>query len=94
MEVKLLTRIAMSDLRSNMGRNVKHIEAETNIDPLVASKLQIREALCRSVVPEEDSWKLPLLSRLLEERSTRKDDDAEQEDIDNLIEVVCTSTFS
>ena len=90
---KLLARVVMGDIRSTSGKNLHNIALETKMEPLVTSKLVIGEALGRSAVPEENKWKLPLLTRLLEERRAKKADGDEVEDINTWIEVVCTSTF-
>ena len=84
----------MADMRSPMGKNVYNITLETSLEPLLTSKYMIVEALTRSIVPEENMWKLPLLARLLEEKVVKKADGDELENINAWIEVVCTSTFN
>ena len=93
-EVKLLASIAVSDIRSNMGMNIKNIAEETQLDPLTTGKLLIGKALHSCTVPLEDTWKVPLLARLLKERQLQKDAEIESKDTDDPIDVVCTSSFS
>ena len=94
MEVRLLARIAVADIRSNTGKNICKISKEIGNDALQVSKYQVGEALVRSDVPVEDTWKIPLLTRLLKDRQQLRVDCLDTEPVDELIEVVCTSNFS
>jgi hypothetical protein len=92
-EIRILASISAEDTRSNMGRNLMCIGQETGLDPLRSGKLEVGETLEKTDVPLEDTWKIPLLKRLLEERQEQRDGDCNTKETDELITVVCTSTF-
>ena len=77
-----------------MGSNLMKIKAETGVDPLDKRKHHVMEKLLRSEVPEEEMWRVPLLKRLLEENRAMKNTDTDCKNMEDLIDMVCTSTFS
>ena len=93
-EIRVLASIASTDSRSNMGSNLMKIKAETGVDPLDKRKHHVMEKLLRSEVPEEEMWRVPLITRLLEENRAMKDTDTDCKNMEDLIDMVCTSTFS
>ena len=70
-----------------MGRNLFNIHQETKLDPLSSSKVHVGDLLFKSTIPVEDSWKLPFLERLLRER------EVEDPEVEEIIDIVCTSSF-
>ena len=69
-EVALLANLVGRDVQSTTGNNLARIEQETRLNPWAATPIRIKEALTinESVVPEGDSWRLPLLEKLLLQR--------------------------
>ena len=53
----------------------------------------MRVGLIKSSVPLEEQWRVPLLSRLLQDRIISKQAHIDNEPFDYLINMVCSSTF-
>ena len=96
MEIRLLASISFTDGRCTTGHNFSKMTKETGLDMMNSSKQNVKQALLKSAVPAEDEWRAPLLARLLQERwdclDLEADDDIKH--LDNLIDMVCSSTFS
>ena len=71
-EVQVAVRLAARDIRSPVGSNLALLRKESGgLDPWTCSPGQLRAALVKSEavpVPDEDTWRLPYLRRLLTER--------------------------
>ena len=67
MEVRTLVSLMSHDLRSSTGSNLDYVRRQTGLDPWSCSKRQVRAALRDEAasVPNQDSWRLPFLSKLL-----------------------------
>ena len=61
---------------------------ETKVKLEKSIKLVIKHSLAK---PKEEEWRIPLLSRLLKERSTLEDTDTSH--YDSLIDMICCSTL-
>ena len=71
-EIQTLFRLSARDLRTNVGKNLRLIEDETDLNPwLFGSKRIKRELLLANAaqMPETESWRLPLLGKLLDQRT-------------------------
>ena len=86
-EIRILRFTACSDRRSTTGRNYYNISRETNCELETSSKQDIRNSLEKPIVRKEEEWRIPLLSRLLQERTLDREIEAE------FVNVVCSSTF-
>ena len=86
-EIRILCSTAVSDGRSTSGRNYRNIAKETRTRLETSTKEVIRTCLEKPHVPKEEGWRIPLLARLLHERTVFVEEDAE------LVNVVCSSTF-
>ena len=68
----MAVRLAARDIRSPVGSNLALLRKESGgLDPWTCSPGQLRAALVKSEavpVPDEDTWRLPYLRRLLTER--------------------------
>ena len=70
-EVQVLSRLSAHDLRTTLGSNLAHAQAETGLDPWCYGGQRMKDELFRhnkSEVPPSDEWRLPLLEKLLFER--------------------------
>ena len=90
-EVKILSNIVARDVRSVTGKNLRLIETETGLDPWKSSPSDIREKLPMKIVPEQDSWRIPLLCKLLYQRQEMKANCEKIDQISNLIDSLCSS---
>ena len=67
-EVQVLSRLSARDLRTTLGSNLAHAQAETGLDPWSYGGQRMKDELRmfnKSQVPVEDEWRLPLLEKFL-----------------------------
>ena len=90
-EVLIMANIAARDVRSIVGKNLNFIQTESGKDPWTISPGALRSALTsqKAEVPQEDSWRLPYLARLLEERGQLYYDCKETKGHSALIDSLC-----
>ena len=67
-EIRLLCRVAASDIRSTLSKNCRNVSDEFGINPWVDSPKKIRFNYKYYSIPEMDSWRIPLMNTLLRER--------------------------
>ena len=67
-EVRILSYIAANDVRSTTGKNCYNMTQEFNLDPWTASTSLLRSRYNQHEVPDADTWRLPLLTTLLQQR--------------------------
>ena len=70
-EVTVVALLAARDIRSSVGANLALVRAETGLDPWVAGRGELQAALQaadRAPVPQQDSWRVPYLGKLLAAR--------------------------
>ena len=70
-EVQVMARFLGKDIQSTTGRNLRHIEEASGLNPRNTSSKKIREALVMSElveVPPEDKWRLQYICKLLHQR--------------------------
>jgi hypothetical protein len=70
-EVSVVARLAARDTRSNLGSNLGLLVERTGLDPWVSSHRNIQTALITAdivEVPEQDTWRVTYLQRLLTQR--------------------------
>ena len=92
-EIRILASISSGDGRCTTGSNTMKMSRETGLDLMTCSRQALRSALSQSTVPEEEEWRVPLLARLLQERREWIEADEDRKHMDNMIEVVCSSTI-
>ena len=70
-EVTVVALLAARDIRSSLGANLALVRAETGLDPWEAGRGELQaalEAADRAPVPQQDSWRVPYLGKLLTAR--------------------------
>ena len=90
-EVTILANIMSRDLRLNTGRNVRLVEMESGLDLLSTSKFQIRQKLreTKRIIPETSAWRVPYLSKLLEQKQEHYYAGESSDQITCLIDSLC-----
>ena len=92
-EMRVLANVACNDVRCTTGRNYSNLSRETGLDLRTGHKLSIKKAISQSNASAEEEWRVPLLARLLGERREYRQADKKTEQMDRLIDEVCSSTF-
>ena len=90
-EVRIMAKIAVRDIRTTTAKNLSFLEAESGGLTWAAPAWKIRES-CTSqepVVPELDSWRVPYLGKLLEQRDELVYQGETADNIQDLIELIC-----
>ena len=91
-EVAVVSRIVGKDATTTTGNNLLSLRLETGLDVRLGQVLKTKKALdVKPAVPEVDSWRLPLLSKYLKNRSDLKISCENTERIDELISSLCSS---
>ena len=90
-ETRILAGLSQADARSTLGKNLRNILHETGKDPRWTASPSFRESFRKKMVPEEDVWRLSLLSRLLEERLEKEVMDEDTAVLEQLIASLCSS---
>ena len=92
-EVVLLANLTARDMGSTTGINLYKIGKETGLNPWVTSSFEVKIALEKSdvMVPEEDSWRLPLLEKLLHQRYEMEIQVQDTSSLQQLIDSLCSS---
>ena len=92
-ELRILSSTASSDVRSTTGNNFAKLTRETDLELRSCRKHKVKEGLFKTTAPIEDEWRAPLLARLLEERRTMFHAEEDMKHLDNMIQIVCSSTI-
>ena len=90
-EVKILANIVARDIGSVTGGNLSAIGEEFNIDPWTVSFSEFSKNYTQYKVPDEDSWRLPFLVKLLEEKMVLEVCGENIVDYTDLIASLCSS---
>ena len=90
-EVQFLVKTALSDVRSTTSKNLLLIQQESGLNPLKVSSSCIRGAMKIAEIPENQSWRLPLLVKLLERRRVMDVDLICTMEISGVIDSLCSS---
>ena len=92
-EVSFMAYQVGRDLRTTTGRNLRFISEESGLDPWTASAASVKKVLSEKVsaVPEGETWRLPYLGLLLEQRQFAHyvGHDEEENRISELIHSLC-----
>ena len=80
-EVRFLARVVVADGGSVTSDNIRHIRSVSGLSPLRYSGARIKCALPFQTVPQEQEWRLGLLSSLL---SLRREKHRSQDDTDRV----------
>ena len=90
-EVQFLVKTALSYVRSTTSKNLLLIQQESGLNPLKVSSSCIRGAMKIAEIPEKQSWRLPLLVKLLERRRVMEVDLMCTKEISGVIDSLCSS---
>ena len=86
-----MERIVSIDHGSTTGKNLLNIEEEFNLCPWTRSPASFKKSYNGYQVPAEDSWRLPLLGKLLVQRREMITCGEETSTITGLIDSLCVS---
>ena len=90
-EIATLARISAVYLRTTTGKNLHNLMMETGLDLNCDSTAAIKAALDINEVPEVDKWRLPLLSRLVDDRMELETMGEDTTNVEELITSLCSS---
>ena len=90
-EVRILSCVAASDIRSVTGKNCKNLKLEFTDKSLEFSPRKICSLYAVYSVPERDDWRLHLLSSLLDQRQEMDAMGEDHANLDELINSLCYS---
>ena len=90
-EVRILARVVGTDSGSVTETNLANIEAELNLCPWTRSPASFNKSYTGYLVQPEDSWRLPLLGKLLVQRRDMNTCGDETSTITGLIDSLCVS---
>ena len=86
-----MARIAACDRGSNTAQNLYNIGNEFNLDSFGTISSQLANVYKNYMVPEAEEWRLPLLEKLLELRRVQFACDEDANELNELIQSLCTS---
>ena len=90
-EVRLMSRIAGEDIRSNTGKNCHKLKEEFKLDPCTASPAAFKKVYKFYELADAEKWRLPLLESLMKQKYEMSVCGEETEEITGLIESLCYS---
>ena len=90
-EVRILQSIVKNDVRSVTGKNCLMLSQEFSIDPLTVSPGKFNELYKNYAVPEHDTWRIPLLGTLLDQRYEMAACGDDIETVSGLLESLCST---
>ena len=90
-EVRIMSVIAAADVRSTTGKNCYNIAREFDSNPWNTSSNYLKAKYKMYEVADADSWRLPLLVNLLEQRYDLSVCGEDTEIVQGLIESLCSS---
>ena len=92
-EIRILSGCVQGDVKSTTGGNVAYITREIDTNILEGGRQKMEVGLTKASIPLEEKWRVPLLSRLLQDRLNNKKAHMDNDPLDYLISMVCSSTF-
>ena len=91
-EVAVKSRIVGQDAVTTIGNNLLSLSIVTGLNAKAAPISKIKEALeVKMMVPEADSWRLPLVSKYIQIRNEQKTACENTDYIDDLLSSLCSS---
>ena len=93
-EVAMLANLVSRDIRTSTGANLRVLEEASGLCPWTGSKLSLQEAICTREavkVQESDTWRIPMLDKLLTTRQSLKymGEEEEVSRLSDLIHSLC-----
>ena len=89
--MRILSGIVSQDIQSVTGRNLYNLAALFNLNPRKDPVTSFKSKNIGYTTPEEDTWRLPFLVKLLDQRSELFTCEEDTANIDELIESLCAS---
>ena len=92
-EIRFLSKVLKSDTRSTLGKNIWFLNNMTNVNIILTNKYQMRSAIPKNPIPENDQWRVRLLNVLLDARKSKNYEDLNlnKEQLDSMIQSLCIS---
>ena len=91
-EVRMLANMVSADPRSNTCRNLKYLRKMTNNDQIEwFSSWRVRELLPVQGVPDKESWRVGLLTKLLEMRQLEYVEVKDNQKICAMVDSLCST---
>ena len=92
-EIRFLSKVLKSDTRSTLGKNIWFLNNLTNVNIILTNKYQMRSAIPKNPIPENDQWRVRLLNVLLDARKSKNYEDLNlnKEQLDSMIQSLCIS---
>ena len=90
-EVKTVASMVARCARSTTGKNFMNIERETGLDPWRSKAWMVREQIQKTEVPTGDGWRVQYLAKLLQARMEMETKCQNVEQINLLIDSLCSS---
>ena len=90
-EIRSLFEIIGYNCQSNTGRNLHFIQTQSGLDPYRISSRKIRDLDMGQQIPVNEMWRIPTLDRLLKSQNTLIDNMESTEEVDAIIDSVCTT---
>ena len=86
-----MAAIAGSDGGSVTGKNLRNLEEEFKLCPWTSSAESFKKGYIGYQIPSEDSWRIPLLGKLLDQRREMIICEEDTSTITGLIDSLCMS---
>ena len=67
------------------------IQREVGLDPTSVSARQIRQVDLKRVVPDRDTWRIPTIVKLLQQRSEMEQSLSDTTEVDFVLSGLCTT---
>ena len=90
-EVQLMASLVIRDVQSTTAKNLATIRRETGVHSLTVPPLLVRQNVPLAVIPVNQEWRLPLLSKLLHQRIEMENNFLETKLISAVIDSLCSS---
>ena len=90
-QVRVLAELVGRDAMSTTGNNLVMLERETGLNPWTTSPQRVSAALTDNIspIPQQDTWRLQCLQKLLVQRYKLKIEAQDTRQISNLIDSLC-----
>ena len=90
-EVSVLVHLVSRDIQTTTGNNLHLIRDLSGLDPWACTSKEVKEVLGGRLreVPEQDMWRLPYLSKLLEQRGELHHRMMDTSEVTELIDSIC-----
>ena len=90
-EVQIVANMVGRCALSTTGSNLLKINRETGHDPWVEQSWKIQQSVTRAEVPLQDAFRVQYLKKLITARMDKKSKALETDEIDRLIDSLCSS---